>query len=189
MTDETTNGAGGAQSGAQASGEGSPAGGSGAAQAGAAGGPAEAQAGPRVEVLAQYTKDLSFENPKAPASMMGQREQTPQLNFNIQVHAQPVADNDVEVELRIEARAGNEPDVLFNLELVYAGVFRLQNIPQEHLQPFIMIECPRLLFPFARQVVAETISSGGFPPVMLGLIDFAALYQQRMAQQEQPAPN
>lgn len=169
MTNETTNG-----------------GGAGGPQAGAAAPEGQAQTGPSVEVLAQYTKDLSFENPKAPGSMGAQKPQSPQLNFNIQVNAKPAGEHEVEVELRIEARAGEGKDIVFNLELVYAGLFRLQNIPQEHMQPFIMIECPRLLFPFARQVVAETISSGGFPPVMLGLIDFASLYQQRVAQQGQP---
>jgi len=145
---------------------------------------AQQQAGPSVEVVAQYTKDLSFENPKAPGALSNQQNQSPQLNFNVQVNASPISDTDVEVELRIECRAGEEDNVVFALELVYAGVFRLRNIPQEHLQPFIMIECPRLLFPFARQVVAETISGGGFPPVMLGLIDFGSLYQQRMARQQ-----
>ena len=175
MANETTNG--GGASGSQ--GGGSPTGG--AAPEG------QAPAGPSVEVLAQYTKDLSFENPKAPGSMGGQQQQQPPLNFNIQVNAKPAGENEVEVELRIEARAGEGKDVLFALELVYAGLFRLRNIPQEHLQPFVMIECPRLLFPFARQIVAETISAGGFPPVMLGLIDFASLYQQRVAQGQQTA--
>lgn len=167
MTNDTTNG-GGATGGTE------PAG---AAPSGST------QAAPSVEVLAQYTKDLSFENPKAPSTITTQRPQSPQLNFNIQVNAHPAGEDQVEVELRVEARAGEETDVIFNLELVYAGLFRLRNIPKEHFQPFVMIECPRMLFPFARQVVAETISSGGFPPVMLGLIDFAALYQQRVAQQ------
>jgi preprotein translocase subunit SecB len=166
MTNDTTNGGGAAPSGA-------PQG-------------ASAPAGPSVEILAQYIKDLSFENPKAPGSMTAQRTGSPQINFNIQVNAQQAGENQVEVEMRLEARAGEEKDVIFALELVYAGIFRIRNVPQEHLQPFIMIECPRILFPFARQIVANTIASGGFPPVMLGLIDFGALYQQRVAQQQKP---
>jgi preprotein translocase subunit SecB len=142
-----------------------------------------AQAGPSLDVLAQYIKDLSFENPKAPGSMTDQRPKQPSINFNVQVNAQPVGDLGVEVELKLEARAVEADAVIFNLELVYAGVFRIRNVPQEQLHPFILIECPRLLFPFARQIVAETISSGGFPPVMLGMIDFAHLYRQRAAQQ------
>ncbi|MCT8972204.1 protein-export chaperone SecB [Microbaculum marinisediminis] len=164
MTNEPTNGGGaaGSEGGAAATGQ---------------------QAGPSIEVLAQYIKDLSFENPRAPASMTEQRTGQPPINFNIQVNANPAGDDQIEVELKLEARAGDETTVIFALELVYCGLFRVRNIPQEHFQPFVMIECPRLLFPFARQIVADTIGAGGFPPVMLGLIDFAALYQQRMAQQ------
>ncbi|MEJ8574965.1 protein-export chaperone SecB [Microbaculum marinum] len=187
MTSDTTNG-GGTPNGAQGAGTGGTQGGSqGGSQGGgpAAGPRTGAAPGPSVEIVAQYTKDLSFESPKAPGSLTGQKS-APPINFNIQVNAQPASDNDLEVELRLEARAGQGDEVIFNLELVYAGLFRLRNIPQEHLQPFVMIECPRLLFPFARQIVAETIAGGGFPPVMLGLIDFASLYQQRMAQQQQP---
>lgn len=176
MTNDTTNG----------NGSGAGAAAAGAAAAGAAGTTAQ-QTPPSVEVVAQYVKDLSFENPRAPASMTEQRTGQPPINFNIAVNANQGGGDQVEVELRIEARAGEENSVIFALELVYCGLFRIRNIPQEHLQPFVMIECPRLLFPFARQVVAETIGAGGFPPVMLGLIDFASLYQQRLRQQGQTA--
>ncbi len=162
--------------------------GGGAAGAAASGGAAAGQqVSPSIEVVAQYIKDLSFENPRAPGSMTDQRSGQPPINFNIQVNANPAGDDQVEVELRLEARAGDDKNVIFALELVYCGLFRIRNIPQEHFQPFVMIECPRLLFPFARQIVADTIGAGGFPPVMLGLIDFASLYQQRIAQQGQPA--
>jgi len=95
--------------------------------------------------------------------------------------------------LTINARAGEENDVLFNIELVYGGVFRVQNFPQEHMMPVIFIECPRLLFPFARQIMADVSRNGGFPPLMIDPIDFGAMYQQRMAeeaarQQAQNAP-
>jgi preprotein translocase subunit SecB len=162
--------------------------GGGAAGAAASGGTAAGQqVSPSIEVVAQYIKDLSFENPRAPGSMTDQRSGQPPINFNIQVNANPAGDDQIEVELRLEARAGDDKNVIFALELVYCGLFRIRNIPQEHFQPFVMIECPRLLFPFARQIVADTIGAGGFPPVMLGLIDFASLYQQRIAQQGQPA--
>jgi preprotein translocase subunit SecB len=170
MSSDTTNG------GGAAGGEGGA-----AAEGGAQ------QTGPSIEVIAQYIKDLSFENPRAPGSMTEQRPGQPPINFNIQVNANPAGDNEVEVELRLEAQAGDANNVIFALELVYCGLFRVRNIPQEHFQPFVMIECPRLLFPFARQIVADTIGAGGFPPVMLGLIDFASLYQQRVAQQGQTA--
>ncbi len=147
-----------------------------------------AQTGPSLDVLAQYIKDLSFENPKAPGSMTDQRPKQPSINFNVQVNAQPVGEIGVEVELKLDARAVEGDTVIFNLELVYAGVFRIRNVPQDQIHPFVMIECPRILFPFARQIVAETISSGGFPPVMLGMIDFAQLYRQRAAA-AQPTAN
>ena len=152
------------------------------------GGPAEAPASnpaPQLMVLAQYVKDLSFENPNAPRSL--QQNVQPQINISVNVSANPMSDNDVEVELRLEGKAEADGSVMFNIELVFAGAFRIQNIPQENLQPVLMIECPRILFPFAREIVATSVRNGGFPPLMLDPIDFVALYQQRMAQQV-PAP-
>ncbi len=156
-------------------------------EAGAAGGTAGQEASaPSISVVGQYIKDLSFENPQAPASFEKRREkQTPPLSVTVNVGAKPSGDKNIEVELKIEARATTDEEVLFNLELVYAGLFQIRNVPQEQLHPFVLIECPRLLFPFARQIVAETISSGGFPPVMLDPIDFTALYRQRMARQKE----
>jgi len=131
-------------------------------------------------VLAQYTKDLSFENPNAPQSL-GQNTQ-PQINISVNVGAKQLGGTDYEVELRLEGKAEAAGTVMFNIELVFAGVFRTQNIPQEQLQPLMLIECPRLLFPFAREIIATAVRNGGFPPLMLDPIDFLALYQQRMAQ-------
>ena len=136
-------------------------------------------------VLAQYTKDLSFENPNAPQSL-GQNTQ-PQINITVNVAAKQLGGTDFEVELRLEGKAEAAGSVMFNIELVFAGVFRTQNIPQEQLQPLMLIECPRLLFPFAREIVATAVRNGGFPPLMLDPIDFLALYQQRMAQVAPPA--
>jgi len=101
----------------------------------------------------------------------------------------PLAPTDYEVSLRLEGRAeGAEASVLFAFDLTYSGLFRVQNIPEEQIHPVLMIECPRLLFPFAREIVATSVRNGGFPPLMLDPVDFAALYQQRMAQmQAQPA--
>lgn len=145
---------------------------------------AQAAAQPAINVLGQYIKDLSFENPRAPQSFGGEgQKSSPPLNVAVNVAARPVGDN-IEVDLKIEARAGQQDEVLFNVELVYAGLFAVKNVPANQLQPFILIEGPRLLFPFARQIVAETISSGGFPPLMLDPIDFVALYRQRVAQQQ-----
>ena len=136
-------------------------------------------------VMAQYAKDLSFENANAPQSL-GQNTQ-PQINITVNVGAKPLGGTDFEVELRLEGKAEADGSVMFNIELVFAGVFRTQNIPQEQLQPLMLIECPRLLFPFAREIIATAVRNGGFPPLMLDPIDFVALYQQRMAQVPPPA--
>ena len=149
------------------------------------GAPLENAAPPQLNVLAQYVKDLSFENPNSPNSLAPQ-EQQPAINIQINVTAKALADNDYEVALAIEGKAEAEGSLLFGFELVYAGVFRVLNVDQENLHPLIMIECPRLLFPFAREIVATNVRNGGFPPLMLEPIDFVALYRQKMAQM-QPA--
>jgi preprotein translocase subunit SecB len=151
------------------------------------------QRGASLNVLAQYIKDLSFENPNAPNFAL-RPDQPPALNVQINVNAKPLSDTDFEVELTIEGKAEHSNTVLFAVELVYAGVFRVQNVPQDSVHPLVLIECPRLLFPFARQIVADTVRDGGFPPLMLDPVDFSALYRQRMAQQgaqtvQAPKPN
>lgn len=146
-----------------------------------------AQAGaPQLMVLAQYIKDLSFENPNAPQSL--QQNVQPQINIMVNVTAKPLNTGDYEVELRLEGKAEAGGSVLFNVELVFAAAFRIQNIPQESLQPLLMIECPRLLFPFAREIIATAVRNGGFLPLLLDPIDFVALYQQRMSQMQPSAP-
>ena len=134
-----------------------------------------------IHVLGQYVKDLSFENPNAPASLRPS-DQSPQLDVNVNVNAKPLSETDFEVELKLDAQAKRANDTLFVAEVRYAGVFQVRNVPQEHLHPLILIECPRLLFPFARQILAEATRQGGFPPLMIDPVDFAALYRQRMAQ-------
>jgi preprotein translocase subunit SecB len=143
---------------------------------------------PAINVLSQYIKDLSFENPNAPESMRGGGPH-PTIKVEFNVSAKPVVEHHIEVELKIEARAQQEEKVLFNIDLVYAGVFRVQNIPQEAMQPLILIECPRLLFPFAREIIATTTANGGFPPLMLDPVDFAALYRQNLARSQAAANN
>ena len=143
------------------------------------GGPAEAPA-PQLSVLAQYVKDFSFENPNAPQSLMP--GQQPQIGIQINVDARPLADSDVEVSLRLEGKAEHQGNIMFAFELTFAGVFRIQNVPQESLNAIVLIECPRLLFPFAREIVANAVRNGGFPPLLLDPIDFVALYRQRMEQ-------
>lgn len=146
------------------------------------GGSGEAKA-PGLLILGQYVKDLSFENPNAPQSLMAPPQQQPAIDIQINVNAKALAENDFEVELSVEVKAEDKgaKRMLFVLELVYAGVFRVSNVPKENVQPLVLIECPRQLFPFVRQIVAESVSGGGFPPIMLQPVDFGALYQAKMA--------
>ncbi len=153
----------------------------------AAGGAGEAQGAPQLNVLAQYIKDLSFENPNAPRSLAPAQQQ-PAINIQINVQAKPVAEHDIEVELKIEGKAENGGLMMFSVDLVYAGVFRIQNVPQEQVPPIVMIECPRILFPFAREIIASAVRQGGFPPLLIDPIDFVGLYQQRMQQMQAQNP-
>ena len=134
---------------------------------------------PAINALAQYAKDLSFENPNAPRSLQPQ-EGGPQINIQVNVNAQQIAEADFEVELTLEGDAKIQNEVLFAFELKYAGIFRMRNIPQDQIHPAVMIECPRLLFPFARQIVADAVRNGGFPPLYIDPIDFVGLYRQKM---------
>lgn len=142
---------------------------------------ASAAALPSLAALGQYVKDLSFENPNAPNSL-NPKENGPNIAISVNVNAKQMSDTDFEVELTLEGKAGEGEGVLFQFELNYAGIFRIQNIPAENLQAVVMIECPRLMFPFARQIVADCVRNGGFPPLFIDPIDFGALYQQKLAQ-------
>jgi preprotein translocase subunit SecB len=149
--------------------------------------PPAAGTGPQLNVLAQYIKDLSFENPNAPTSLMPQQQQ-PAISIQVNVNPKQMSATEFEVQLKLEGKAEIGTTVLFSFDLLYAGVFRLQNIPPENLGPLVMIECPRLLFPFAREIVASAISHGGFPPLLLEPIDFVALYRQNLERQQQAMP-
>lgn len=135
---------------------------------------------PSLRVLAQYLKDHSFENPRAPGSFRDPGG-APGIEVNVDVNARGLGANQYEVELAVSARARRAQDVIFVVETTYAGVFEIANIPEAQLEPVLLIECPRLLFPFARQIVAETTSAGNFPPVMLDPIDFMGIYQRNLA--------
>lgn len=137
---------------------------------------------PSLRILGQYLKDLSFENPNAPTSLAPQQNQ-PDINIAVNVNARNLAPTDFEVELHLDAKASSDGKVIFAAELLYAGVFRLENFPANLLHPAVLIECPRMLFPFARQILADATRNGGFPPLMLDPIDFASMYQKRMQQQ------
>jgi preprotein translocase subunit SecB len=140
---------------------------------------------PQVGMISQYVKDLSFENPSAPAVYQWQSQ--PQIDVQFNIGAQTVADDVHEVALKIEVTASVEGNTAFAVELVYAGLFGIRNVPEEQLQPFLLAEAPRLLFPFARRVVADAIRDGGFPPLVLDPIDFGSLYMERAAQMQAEA--
>ena len=144
-----------------------------------------ADSGPQVGVIAQYVKDLSFENPSAPAVYQWQTQ--PQMDVQVNIGASNVGTDVHEVQLKIDVTAQAEQGTAFKVELLYAGLFALKNIPNEQLQPFLLAEGPRLLFPFARQIIADTVTHGGFPPLLLDPIDFGGLYMQRAAQAQAEA--
>jgi preprotein translocase subunit SecB len=151
--------------------------------------PQAQQSAPQLNVLAQYIKDFSFENPNAPRSL-SPSQNPPGIQIQINVGVGQLAPTDYEVSLKLEGKAesSDASTLLFAFDLTYSGLFRIQNVPEQQIHPVVMIECPRLLFPFAREIVASSVRAGGFPPLMLDPVDFVALYQQRLAQmQQQPA--
>jgi len=134
---------------------------------------------PPLGVSGQYIKDLSFEVPNAPAIFSELGRGTPEIPIQIDIRASQIQDKVFEVvlQLHIEGKVGDK--AAFIVELAYAGIFTI-NVAQEHLQPVLLIECPRLLFPFARNIVADITRDGGFPPLMMQPVDFVTLYRQRM---------
>ena len=137
-------------------------------------------AGPQIGVISQYVKDLSFENPNTPAVFQWQGQPNIDVQFNI--GAAQVGEDVHEVALRIEVTATSTEGTAFKVDMLYAGLFAIRGLPAEQMQPFLLAEAPRILFPFARRVVADQVRDGGFPPLLLDPIDFAALYMQRAAQ-------
>jgi preprotein translocase subunit SecB len=140
---------------------------------------------PQVSILAQYVKDLSVENPSAPQVYSWQVQPSLDVQFNLNVQGAGEGVHEVTLKFDISARSDN--GVHFVVDLSYAGLFAIRNVPEEALPPFLLIEAPRLLFPFARQVISEAVSNTGFPPLMLDPIDFAAAYmaQVDVAQQQE----
>lgn len=142
--------------------------------------------GPQLRVLTQYIKDLSFESPNAPQSLSAQSS-APQIGVNVDVGVRKLSETDYEVDLKLNVDAKSNDRQMFLVELIYSGMFRLANIPEESLQPVLLIECPRQIFPFARRIVADVVRDGGFPPLMIDPIDFAGLYRQQMSQAQAEA--
>ena len=111
----------------------------------------------------------------------------PQISIQINVNAAPLTETDIEVVLTLQGKAETAGSLMFSFELAFGGVFRIRNVPQESLNAVVLIECPRLLFPFAREIIATAVRNGGFPPLLLDPVDFVALYRQKMSQLE-PSP-
>ena len=156
-------------------------------------GPSSPQPPPAAEppqpliVNAQYIKDLSFENPRAPQSLM-QSAAPPAVEINVDVKAQNLGPEIFEATLTITASAKAQAEMLFLVELTYGAVVTIRNAPQERLRELLLVETPRLMFPFARNIIAAATRDGGFPPLMINPIDFAELLRRNAAEGQAPAP-
>jgi len=139
---------------------------------------------PGIRILAQYIKDLSFESPHVPESLRASGP-PPQIDLNVELNAQGREDGLYEIDLKLTARAAREAETVFHIELVYSGLFQIIGVPQADMEPVLMVECPRYLFPFARRLIADVSAEGGFPPFRLEPLDFAGIYAARLAQQAQ----
>ncbi|MGP1275353.1 MAG: protein-export chaperone SecB [Caulobacterales bacterium] len=146
--------------------------------------PAPADNAPSVRILGQYVKDLSFENPGAPDTLRGNAAQ-PNIDLGIDVRVRALDGETFEVELLLSAKAQRDNTTLFVCELSYAGLFQMRGMDEQAREAFLLVEAPRLTFPFARQIVATATQEGGFPPLMLEPVDFAGLYRQQLAQRAQ----
>ena len=141
---------------------------------------------PKMNILAQYVRDLSFENILAQKGVDGELNPEIQVNVNIDAKKRTIDKQfDVIVKLRVDSKSKNTNNVLFVLELDYGGVFQIENIPDDQLHPYLLIECPRMLFPFLRRIVSDITRDGGFPPLNLENIDFLKLYKQEIERRKQ----
>lgn len=140
----------------------------------------QSKAQPELTVLRQYIKDLSFESPKSPQTLLSPGA-NPQLRIEVKVGVTPGTESMYEVMTRFEAHTSNDTGVIYHLELAYCGLFRLRNVPAKAIEPTLWVDCPAILFPFLRQIVANITTAAGFPPLMLDPINFAGLYAQRLA--------
>ncbi|GLQ04932.1 protein-export chaperone SecB [Sneathiella chinensis] len=145
---------------------------------------AEANEGPMLSIITQYIKDLSVENPNAPKSLNPELP-APTVELGVNVQAKALTPENFEVELRIQAKAKHGEETAFIVELVYGGLFLLKNFPQDAMEMMCMIECPRILFPFARRVISDSTRDAGFSPLQLDPIDFAGLFANHKATQGQ----
>ena len=143
---------------------------------------------PGIRILAQFIRDLSFENPRAPETLRTQNAAQPQIDMGVEMNARGREDGLFEVDLKLVARASREDGPVFHVELLYGGVFQINGIAPADIEPVLLVECPRFLFPFARRVIADVTSDGGYPPFLLEPIDFAGVYAARKAGGEIAGP-
>lgn len=145
----------------------------------------------QIRVIAQYIKDLSFENPNV-HKLVDMQGEAPNLRIEVNVNAAKLGDKTYESTIQLKAEATSKIGTIYDLELAYAGMFQIENMAEQSLEPFLLINCPSLLFPFARRLVADLTREGGFPPLLLDPIDFAGLFvkrqQEKQAQGAQPKP-
>mgnify|MGYP000261082705 CR=1 FL=1 len=134
---------------------------------------------PQIRILAQFVRDFSFENPRAPDSLRAAA--SPQIELGVEMAARGRPDGLFEVDLKLMATATADGQPAFQAELLYGGLFQIDGVPEEHLEPVLLVECPRFLFPFARRIIADATIDGGFPPFMLEPLDFAAVYAAQRA--------
>ena len=135
---------------------------------------------PNMQVLAQFIRDFSFENPRAPNSL--RMDARPEVDLGVEMSAKGRTDGLFEVDLKLTVKAATPEGPMFAIELVYGGLFQLGNIPEAMVEPTLLVECPRYLFPFARRIIADVSADGGFtPPFFLDPIDFGTLYMQQKA--------
>ncbi len=148
----------------------------------------EPQEKPIFRMQKMYTKDLSFENPNAPGVYLIQQKKEPAVEVNLQLNNKKIDDDHWEVLIQITAKISTKDDdkVMFILEIEHAGVFLLKNIPEEHIQMILGVDCPTLLFPFTRQIVSQVSTDGGFAPFLMEPVNFMALYQNAQKKKEEP---
>ncbi len=145
---------------------------------------AQLPTGPQIRILAQFVRDFSFENPRAPDSLRASDAQ-PGMELNVEMAARGRPDGLFEVDIRTTATAKQGEAIAFQVDLLYGGLFEIANVPEEQIEPVLLIECPRILFPFVRRIISDATADGGFPPFQLEPLDFAAVYEAR---QNQGAP-
>ncbi len=146
---------------------------------------------PQFRVLTQYVKDFSFENPNAPSSLMQRQGSAPRpdVQLGIEINSRRLSNDQFETELHLTVEARQDGQVQFIIDLLFAGLFLVQGIPNENLEPLLVIECPRLLFPYARRIVSDASRDGGFMPLNIEPIDFANIYRQQLERRALEAQN